>query len=135
MVYFYLFIVMLFLHLFADFTLQGWFAQGKQRSWWKKQCEDANVDFRKYKYDYLCALIGHSVYWAILTFAPVIFLVSWPSVACAIGFVIFQTAVHAIIDDLKANRFKLNLWHDQAAHLAQIIFALVVFGFLGCYYE
>lgn len=129
--YFYIFIVMLFLHLFADFTLQGWFAQGKQKDWWIKQCKDANVDFHPYRYDYLCALVGHSVYWAILTFAPVIFLVSWPSVVCAVGFLALQAIVHAVIDDLKANRFKINLWHDQAAHFAQIIFALAVFVLLG----
>ena len=29
--------------------------------------------------------------------------------------------IHAVIDDLKANRRKLNLWEDQIIHIIQIV--------------
>lgn len=131
MVYFYLFITMLFLHLFADFTLQGWFAQGKQRSWWVDQCNKAGLDFRPYRYDYLCAMIGHSVYWSLVTFAPVLFMVNWPGIWVAVLFLVVQITVHAVIDDLKANKLRINLIQDQLAHILQIILAVLVFGVLG----
>ena len=127
MVYFQLFIIMVLLHLFADFTLQGWFANGKQKAWWIKQCEDYGKDFTPYRYDYVCALIGHAVYWSIITFAPLIFCEYWPACGMLVVFLVFQIGAHAVIDDLKANKFKINLIQDQLAHILQIVLAVLVF--------
>lgn len=121
---------MLFLHFLSDFTLQGWFAQGKQKSWWKKQCKDADIEFSPYRHDYVCALIEHSAYWAVITFAPLIFFASWPSWWSMAIFVIVQIAVHAVIDDRKANKLKINLVQDQLAHMGQLILAVLVFAML-----
>ena len=117
---------MLLLHLFADFTMQGWFANGKQKSWWLEMCEKLGFSFGPYKYDYICALIGHAVYWTLITFSPIIFFADWPSV-CSLGlFVAVQAFIHADIDDLKANRFKINLIADQLLHIVQIIVGVLV---------
>lgn len=110
-------------HLLADYTLQGWLAQGKQLSWWKN-LGLTNEQFKKYQYDYICALICHSLYWSIVTFLPVLWLNvnEW----IIISIIIVNTIIHAIIDDLKANRFKLNLWQDQVLHLIQIVITWII---------
>ena len=42
-----------------------------------------------------------------------------------------QWLIHATVDHLKANLHKINLWHDQLTHIAQvlILWALYVFVF------
>ena len=42
-------IVMLFAHLITDYTLQGWLADGKQKSWWNK-ISNGNLP-NKYRHD------------------------------------------------------------------------------------
>ena len=115
-------VLMLLGHLVADYTLQGWLADGKQKSWWRKIFgghEDAVPD--KYKNDYKAALFCHALYWSIFICAP-FFASSWFLVA-----VVLNTVVHAIVDDLKANQFKINLIQDQLLHLVQI---LLTFGIM-----
>lgn len=51
-----LFFVMLFLHIFDDYYLQGILASMKQKDWWRKQ-EGYN---EKYKDDYIPALFCHA---------------------------------------------------------------------------
>ena len=104
---------MLLMHLVADYTLQGWLAQGKQLSWWK------NLGFKdekwgKYKFDYTAALACHALYWSILVCLPF-----WSSEWLAVA-IFANTIVHAVVDDLKANLGKLNLIQDQLIHVAQI---------------
>ena len=112
-------ILMLLGHLVADYTLQGWLADGKQESWWKKICGGEIPN--KYKHDYIAALLCHALYWSIFICAP--FYAS-PWFLCA---VVGNTIIHAIVDDLKANRMKINLIQDQLLHLIQI---LITFGIL-----
>ena len=113
---------MLLGHLISDYTLQGWLADGKQKSWWRKVFgghEDAVPD--KYKHDYVAALICHALYWSIFICAP--FFAS----SRFLTVVVLNTVVHAIVDDLKANRHKINLIQDQLLHLVQI---LLTFGIM-----
>ena len=115
-------VLMLLGHLVADYTLQGWLADVKQKSWWRKIFgghEEAVPD--KYKYDYIAALVCHALYWSIFICAP-FFASSWFLVA-----VVLNTVVHAIVDDLKANKMKINLIQDQLLHLGQI---LLTFGIM-----
>ena len=111
--------IMLLLHLFADYTLQGILAQMKQKKWWLKQCSDNGYDFLKYKRDYITSLACHALYWTILTFAPLWMVMSNQRGILAV--VLFNTIAHAFIDDLKANKEMITLEHDQLLHLAQII--------------
>lgn len=118
-------VLMLLGHLVSDYTLQGWLADGKQKSWWRKMFggregrEDAVPN--KYKYDYVAALYCHSLYWSIFICAP-FYASSWFLVA-----VILNTNVHAIIDNEKANVMSINLIQDQLLHLVQI---LLTFGIM-----
>ena len=114
-------VLMLLGHLVADYTLQGWLADGKQESWWKKVCGKDEIP-EKYRYDYIAALVCHALYWSIFVCAP--FYAS-PEF---LGMILLNTVVHAIIDDLKANLMKINLIQDQLLHLGQI---LVTFFYLA----
>lgn len=105
--------VMLLAHMVADYTLQGWLAEGKQKSWWKKLVP--SIERTKYRYDYIAALVCHSLYWSVLVFSP------FYSSPRFLAVVLVNAAVHAIIDDLKANRFKLNLIEDQLLHALQMM--------------
>jgi hypothetical protein len=40
---------------------------------------------------------------------------------------IAQTAIHAVVDNLKANKMKINLIEDQLLHLVQISFTLALY--------
>lgn len=112
-------LVLMFLgHLVSDYTLQGWLADGKQMSWWKKVCGGEIPD--KYKNDYKAALWCHALYWSIFICAP--FHAS-PLFLCAVA---LNTIVHAVVDDLKANKMKINLIQDQLLHLAQILLTFAV---------
>ena len=84
--------------------------------------EDSVPD--KYKNDYKAALFCHALYWSIFICAP-FFASSWFFVA-----VVLNTVVHAIVDDLKANQFKINLIQDQLLHLGQILITFGAFMFL-----
>ena len=114
-------VLMLLGHLVADYTLQGWLADGKQESWWKKVCGGVIPD--KYKYDYVAALLCHALYWSIFICAP-FFASNWFLLAIAVN-----TIIHAVVDDLKANKMKINLIQDQLLHLVQIVVTLAVLCF------
>jgi hypothetical protein len=111
-------IAMLAGHLITDYTLQGWLADGKQKSWWNK-ITNGNLP-PKYRYDYIAALICHALYWSIAVCLPL-----WDSPILPWA-IIGNTIIHAVVDDLKANRSKLNLIQDQLLHLAQIVITATV---------
>jgi len=108
-------VCMLLAHLVADYNLQGWLAQAKQKKWWEQNAPD-----KKYKHDWIAALICHSLTWAILITLPIIcvmhFEINWLWLSIPVN-----VASHFIIDDLKANKYKINLVTDQLLHLCQII--------------
>ena len=111
-------VLMLLGHLVADYTLQGWLADGKQESWWKKMCGGKIPD--KYKNDYIAALYCHALYWSIFICAP--FYASEHFLSA----IILNTTVHAIVDDLKANQKMINLVQDQLIHFVQILLTFAV---------
>lgn len=112
------------LHIFADFTLQGILADLKQKDYWVKLFKDGSTWIsyegliRKYGNDYKVALLCHSIYWTLITFAPIIYLSS--SDWFIVSLVSLNTLVHYVVDDQKANAHTINLIHDQIAHIAQI---------------
>ena len=114
-----IFLTMIFLHIVDDYYLQGILAHMKQKKFWKEQAPD-----ELYKYDYIWALIMHAFSWTFMIMLPLIF-VSPISPAFYIIFVV-NLAVHAYVDNLKANKHKINLWQDQLIHLAQIILTSII---------
>lgn len=112
-------------HLVADFTLQGWFCNAKQKIWWEFECKRYGVDFHKYRNDYLMALFLHSLYWSIAILIPAIFIYDLPNEKIMM-LLFYNTTVHFITDHLKANRMVINFVQDQFLHFIQIAATLII---------
>lgn len=113
---FLLLLTMIFCHIVDDYYLQGWLASSKQKSWWEK-----NSPEDMYKHDYLAALFMHSFSWSfMIMLVPTIYTVIVGGVWSPFVFVT-NLIVHMVIDDLKANRKKINLVQDQSIHMIQIL--------------
>lgn len=108
---------MILLHIIDDFVLQPISLSNlKQKKWWKKQ--ESYSD--KYKDDYKVALAIHSISWSIMIHIPlVIMFPSLGQLALFISFIV-NAVIHYYIDDLKANKLKINLFEDQMVHFWQI---------------
>ena len=124
----FLLLSMIFCHILDDFCFQGWLASAKQKEWWEK-----NAPEPLYRFDYICALIMHSVSWSFVITVPLKvystamhFGNGW---ILAIMFLV-NAAIHAIIDDLKANKKKINLVIDQSLHIIQILITFTVYYFI-----
>ena len=115
-------LTMIFLHIIDDYKLQGILASMKQKKWWQEQKEYKDL----YKNDYLMALAMHSFSWTFMIMLPIAFSlnfdIGWWLVVYIINF-----TIHAFVDDLKANKFKINLIIDQLIHLAQIVITWLAF--------
>lgn len=116
-------LTMLFCHIIDDFYLQGILASMKQKMWWRKQEQYKE----KYRCDYIVALIIHSFSWVFMIMLPIAiylkFNLGWLYLAYPINL-----TIHAIVDDLKANKLKINLIVDQSIHILQIIIIWIMFA-------
>ena len=119
-----LFLVCLLLHFLADFNLQGCLADMKQQRWWIRACRTCKVSIDIYEFDWLAALLIHSAMWSMITFAPLLFVVK--STATLYWVLAINTAIHAVVDNLKCNKLQINLWSDQLLHVFQIIITLAL---------
>ena len=133
-----LFWLLMLLHLIADFNLQGILANMKQKSWWRKEVKKAwergafdtiyppGTDIRNhielptwYDCDWLAGLVCHALMWSLVTFLPLMFIISPQSFG---GIIIMNAFIHAVIDHLKCNRLgTLNLCQDQILHVGQLM--------------
>ena len=86
----------------------------KQKSFWEPYVKDDE----KYKFDYKVALVIHALSWAIMIHLPL--MVIGADEYIVLLSVIINTALHALIDDEKANKLQINLLEDQIMHLVQI---------------
>lgn len=115
-------ILMIFCHIVDDYYLQGWLASAKQKQWWKDNAPD-----KLYRFDYIWALLMHSFSWSFMIMLPIAisqgFDINW-----VFGLMlVINTAVHAFVDNLKANVEVINLWVDQSIHMLQIIYTFWLF--------
>ena len=113
---------MIMCHIVDDYYLQGWLASAKQKKWWQE-----NAPQNLYKYDYIWALIMHSFSWSFMIMLPIAI---YRNFIVSVNFLIvlaFNIIIHAMTDDLKCNKFKINLWVDQIIHITQIIATLFLF--------
>lgn len=108
---------MIFLHIVDDYYLQaiGPLASMKQRRWWSE-----NYPNELYKYDYLVALMMHSLSWAFMVMLPISIYLSWDVNGEFVTFFVWNAVVHAFVDNAKANWLVINLVTDQFAHMIQI---------------
>jgi hypothetical protein len=117
-------LLMIFCHIVADYNLQGWLAEAKQKSYWEKHVP---YEMYKYKYDYICALIMHSMSWTFMIMLPIAFNMGFNVNGVFVLVFIVNTISHAIIDNMKANKKRINLWQDQIAHMLQIAVTAMIF--------
>ena len=111
---------MIFCHIIDDFYLQGILAQMKQKQWWVQ-----NAPGNLYENDYKIALMFHAFSWVCSIHIPIVIHIAYcdwyyNTIAVLIIFII-DWLIHAIVDDLKANKKVINLVQDQTIHLIQII--------------
>ena len=121
----FIFLLMIFCHIVDDYYLQGWLASAKQKKYWEENAPD-----KMYRYDYIWALIMHSFSWAFMVMLPVAFFMDFNIGFDFVIVFILNVMIHAVTDDAKANRKKINLIQDQMVHILQIIatfLCLVVF--------
>lgn len=108
-------LLMIFCHIVDDYYFQGWLASAKQRSYWVKNAPES-----LYKYDYVWALLMHSFSWSFMVMLPIAFLNGFAVTNVFLSVFIFNVAIHAFTDNMKANMKWINLWQDQIIHLVQI---------------
>lgn len=118
-------VLMIFAHIVDDYYLQGILAKMKQRSWWEENAPD-----NKYKNDFVIALMCHAFSWAVMITLPILFATAFNPAWWL--YLVFgcNWCVHAIVDDLKANKKKINLIADQSIHFAQILITWLLFVIL-----
>jgi hypothetical protein len=124
-------LTMVFLHIVADYNLQDILASMKQKKYWEDEMSKMGMSQNakdKYKYDYIVALLTHSFAWTFLMMLPMLFI-NGMSILFLILFGI-NLILHTAIDDLKANKFKINLIEDQLLHLVQIVITWALFCLL-----
>ena len=119
-----LLIFMIFAHIVDDYYLQGWLASAKTKNWWEK-----NAPNKLYSKDYIMALFCHSLSWSIMVFLPILIYSLYNQIDLNWFYLVLpiNLIIHAIIDDLKANKFKINLIIDQSIHFIQIFITWLIF--------
>ena len=125
----YMLVIMLFLHSYADYHLQGILASMKQKGWWESQIP--NLSSTRYIADYKAALIAHSFEWAFAVTLPALYQIvnantglTWPDIRTGsiyICLLVAGTFLHGIVDNMKANDHSINLISDQVFHIVQVV--------------
>lgn len=115
-------LTMIFCHIVDDYYLQGWLASAKQKKWWQE-----NAPQKLYKYDYIVALIMHSMSWSFMIMLPIAMSMLFNIPTMFLIVFICNAIIHGVVDNLKANKLKINLITDQSIHLLQIVITAVIF--------
>lgn len=118
---FYVVLLMIFCHIVDDYYLQGWLASAKQEKWWQENAPDT-----MYKNDYIWALLMHSFSWAFMMMLPIAFVNGFNINPTFLIVFMTNISVHAITDDMKANKRMINLWVDQGVHMCQIAITALI---------
>ena len=117
---------MIFCHIVDDYYLQGWLASAKQKKYWRE-----NAPQKMYKYDYIAALIMHSMSWSFMIMLPLAIASSFNVSSIFIIVFIVNAIIHGITDTAKANWLKINLIIDQSIHMIQIILTFIILHVIG----
>ena len=107
---------MIFCHIIADYNLQGWLASAKTKYYWKKNAPDP-----MYALDYGCALLMHSFAWSFMIMLPIMIANNFVIDLAFTITLVANLCMHMYVDDLKANKKRINLWVDQLIHIMQIV--------------
>ena len=112
---------MLFAHIVDDYYLQGVLAKMKDKSWWSKNCPG-----EMYKNDYIIGLLMHSISWATMILLPIFFATGFNPSAWVYLIWVGNIVIHCFVDDMKANKYWINLIQDQAIHVLQIFITWIL---------
>lgn len=113
---------MFFCHIIDDFCLQTtWLANGKQRAWWEEKAPAP-----LYRHDYIAALVIHSFSWSFMTLLPIAIEQRFQVGAAFLIVFAVNAVIHGVVDNIKANKLKINLITDQTIHAVQIIAAFLI---------
>lgn len=115
-------LAMIFCHIVDDYYLQGWLASAKQKKWWEE-----NAPQKLYNHDYIMALIMHSMSWSFMIMLPIAISMSFNVSILFVIVFIFNAVIHALVDNLKANKLQISLITDQLIHLLQIFVTATIF--------
>ena len=115
-------LAMIFCHIVDDYYLQGWLASAKQKKWWEE-----NAPQKLYNHDYIMALIMHSMSWSFMIMFPIAISMSFNVSILFVIVFILNAVIHALVDNLKANKLQINLITDQLIHLLQIFVTATIF--------
>ena len=112
---------MIFFHIIDDYCLQAFCLNTlKQKKFWQ---ENAPEDM--YKNDYIFALFMHGFSWSMAVHIPLFLTEIYPVLFAPS--VIINSIIHGYIDNLKANKKKLNLIQDQLLHIGQILIIFIIY--------
>lgn len=118
---------MLFLHIVDDYYLQGILSQMKQKKWWEKNAPD-----KLYENDYKVALVEHAFSWSFMIMLPLMVTMiinnDYSKLNVYTILLFSNCIIHTIVDDLKANKLKINLVTDQYIHILQVLFSFIIFN-------
>lgn len=112
---------MIFLHILDDFTLQGILANMKQKKWWKDHTSN-----EMYENDWTIALLLHAFSWTFSIMLPIAVVYSFDLDIMFMLCFVANFIVHSAVDNLKANKLKINLIQDQFMHLFQIVLTSII---------
>ena len=115
-------LAMIFCHIVDDYYLQGWLASAKQKKWWEE-----NAPQKLYNHDYIMALIMHSMSWSFMIMLPIAISMSFNVSMLFVIVFILNAVIHALVDNLKANKLQISLITDQLIHLLQIFVTATIF--------
>ena len=115
-------LAMIFCHIVDDYYLQGWLASAKQKKWWEE-----NAPQKLYNHDYIMALIMHSMSWSFMIMLPIAISMSFNVSMLFVIVFILNAVIHALVDNLKANKLQISLITDQLIHLSQIFVTATIF--------
>ena len=115
-------LAMIFCHIVDDYYLQGWLASAKQKKWWEE-----NAPQKLYNHDYIMALIMHSMSWSFMIMLPIAISMSYNVSMLFVIVFILNAVIHALVDNLKANKLQISLITDQLIHLSQIFATAIRF--------
>ena len=121
------FLLMILCHIIDDFVLQPiCLSKLKQKEWWERNIGTKEYGMPlMYKNDYKMALFIHALSWSIMVNLPWFLFVSGLTIGLSI---LLNCIIHYIVDDLKANKKKINLIEDQLIHFTQISLTWIILG-------
>lgn len=109
----FVFLLMMAIHVIEDFHLQGRMADMKQQAWWEEFPD-------RYRMDYTMVLFLHGLEWSVLVSLPLLLITGLDVPMWLVPAIVINGFIHSVVDDLKANRFKINLIQDQLIHMVQM---------------